>query len=229
MPVGPIAGSRSRKLMVALAALPMIGVLAATAGTTDARGVAITCDYDIQSRTLDVAVTPDGGQVQLFRSGDDITVFTNEDPPTQVVCSGNQQATVDNTNLVNVHSDGQDAVLFIDLSGGPFAPGFSNEDDDSPEVEFDVSLPGSQSEIDIYGTSDVDTVSAGSLGSDKGMNLNAAEVKKALKITTIAVAWRQYFSIQPAVTIRNLARKKKSTGNSNMIPVTSTVPRKRSR
>jgi hypothetical protein len=54
-------------------------------------------------------------------------------------------------------------------------------------------------------------------------------VKKALKITTITVAWRQDLSIQPAVTIRNMARKKKSTGSSNMIPVSSTVPRKRSR
>ncbi|MBP1771405.1 MAG: hypothetical protein H6P99_568 [Holophagaceae bacterium] len=54
-------------------------------------------------------------------------------------------------------------------------------------------------------------------------------VKKALKIRMARVAWRQYFSMRREVTMRNFARKKNSTGSSNITPVMRVVEMKRSR
>lgn len=83
-----------------------------------------------------------------------------------------ETATTANTDTINVTGTG-DHSLLIDLSGGPFAPGVTDEPGASDEIEFSVDLGGT-SDFDflgIEGSSGADAVVMGT----GGINLNAAE------------------------------------------------------
>jgi hypothetical protein len=68
-----------------------------------------------------------------------------------------------------------DLEFELDLTEGPFAPGFSDEGDGSSEVEFRLSL-GSPSRIPVSGSAGPDRIVLGDLAHGQGANLNAAEV-----------------------------------------------------
>jgi Ca2+-binding RTX toxin-like protein len=92
------------------------------------------------------------------------------------------EATVANTDLILV-VDGPglgDPQIRIDLSGGAFAPGATDEADGSSEIEIDVTLTDvNLPAVEIVGTAGADHVVAGSLG----MNLNAAEAADDVDVT----------------------------------------------
>jgi Ca2+-binding RTX toxin-like protein len=98
------------------------------------------------------------------------------DPGTGFVPCGTATMTSTETITVNDQSSGA-TQLIIDLSGGPFAPGFSTEGGASPEVEFAVNLgesPGDDTLLDLVrvrGTSASDPLAAGT----DGINLNPTE------------------------------------------------------
>jgi Ca2+-binding RTX toxin-like protein len=87
-------------------------------------------------------------------------------------------ATVLSTETITVNDQSGGATqLIVDLSGGPFAPGFSDEPGGSDEVEFAVNLGESSGDdtlldlVRIQGTPGPDPIAVGS----GGINLNPTE------------------------------------------------------
>ncbi len=94
-------------------------------------------------------------------------------------CAGGEDPTRFNTDRVRVRASAAsvDELEFeLDLSAGPFAPGFTDEGDGSSEIEFSVPAPaGSGSRVPIHGRWGPDRIVLGDLAHRKGANLNAAE------------------------------------------------------
>jgi Ca2+-binding RTX toxin-like protein len=140
--------------------------LLAAAGAQSA-SAAVTCD--LTANTL--AVTMDGGVSTVARSGNDIVVSDS----TPKVCTGGSP-TVTNTDTINMTDSSAGNTRFrIDLSGGPFAPGVTDEAGPSDEIEINVFMgPGSQDELDVLGTPANDFWRAGKTSAANGINLNPA-------------------------------------------------------
>jgi Ca2+-binding RTX toxin-like protein len=132
-------------------------------------GAAATCSFDEATATASVSVTTP----EIERVGDAITV---DGTP----CDG---ATISNTDLI-VTTDA--SRVTIDLRGGPFAPGLTEEADDSSEVEFSLEgWSGSPAILEIIGTEGVDRIKVATDVQDTArtiltgeVNLNAVEVPK---------------------------------------------------
>jgi Ca2+-binding RTX toxin-like protein len=98
------------------------------------------------------------------------------DPGSGFVPCGTATTVSTETITVNDQSTGA-TQLIIDLSGGPFAPGFSTEGGSSPEIEFAVNLGESSGDdtlldlVRIQGTGGADPIAVGS----GGINLNPTE------------------------------------------------------
>jgi Ca2+-binding RTX toxin-like protein len=87
-------------------------------------------------------------------------------------------ATVTNTDLIAVVGDADAETLNLQLDGGPFAPGATDEIFASDEIELDVQLGGGSGNVaNLLGSPGVDTITAGIIGgpADFGVNLNADE------------------------------------------------------
>lgn len=87
-------------------------------------------------------------------------------------------ATVTTTDLISVVGDADAETLNLQLDGGPFAPGATDEVFFSDEIEFDVQLGGgSGNTFNILGTPAVENINVGIVGgpADFGVNLNADE------------------------------------------------------
>ena len=114
-----------------------------------------------------VSITMSSGTSStIVRSGDAIEF--NDTP-----CDA---ATVSNTDVIDVSSpDGFD-MFTVDLSGGPFAPGATDEGDGSSEIEMTV---GRDSHISIFGSDQADHIAIDDLedyeGLDNTANLNTDE------------------------------------------------------
>ncbi|MGH2685800.1 MAG: hypothetical protein ACRDJP_10085, partial [Actinomycetota bacterium] len=70
-----------------------------------------------------------------------------------------------NTDSIAVTgSEGTGETVEIDLTGGPFEPGFTAEPG-TPEIEFEISLTGDQGDLlTIVGTAERDAIRAGRAG-----------------------------------------------------------------
>src|SRR3990170_9047739 len=119
--------------------------------------LAASCSFDPDSGTVSVTFRR---HVGVVRDGDALLVGRKP-------CG---DATVTNTDLIRfIALKGQRAVR-LNLSGGPFAPGLTDEGDGSSEIEFDTISEGSGASVIVKGTSEADHfVVAG------GVNLNADE------------------------------------------------------
>ena len=115
------------------------------------------CTFDLATHTM----TFSAGGAGIYRSGDNL--IGNGDP----CVDGTTAATVTNTDLIVIDSDGGDHVLIM-LTGGPLAPGFTNEPGSSDEIE--ISVRDSIS-LEIDGSLGPDSI----VGGTEGFNLNAAE------------------------------------------------------
>lgn len=180
---------RSLRTITAGAATILAGLsLAAEAGAAT-RGAA-TCEFDPLTATATIAAgNPKTIDVGIVRSGDEITVFdANSSTGSQINCTGGTP-TVTNTDEIVV--DATIAVreqnVVVDLSGGPFAPGLTDEADGSSEIEFDVTIMQKGRYPDAYlqivGSDEADEITAGALGNDTGFNLNAGESAPDIDLT----------------------------------------------
>lgn len=92
-------------------------------------------------------------------------------------------ANVANTDFVQIHNAGPAATaeITLDLSGGAFAPGATDEAGSaSDEIEFHIAFDGvTLPELTIVGSSGADHVVAGA----DGLNLNAAEPDDDVDVT----------------------------------------------
>ncbi len=156
------------KVFLATAAAALLGVQ----GFAAPAAAAPTCSFDAGTATVTVSMSSDD-TATVRRSGDAIQLDGSD--------CGN--VTVSNTDTIVVDGTGTGNTLVIDLSGGPFAPGASTEDDGGDaEIEFTVDLGSGTpaGALNVIGTGDADTIV---LGAD-GLNLNAAESVGDTDVTT---------------------------------------------
>jgi hemolysin type calcium-binding protein len=132
---------------------------------------ASSCTYVSQAHAVGVSMGS-GDFVDLRRVGNAIANVG-------VPCNhGATEATVYNTDTIVVNDstpghDGDDLVI-IDLSGGPLAPGFTNEGPGGvSEIEIVLNLEFGTNALLIQGSDGADDIHAGTTGGVTGINLNA--------------------------------------------------------
>jgi|GEM_PF-4228601 len=126
----------------------------------------ISCAYNGDERVLSVTVTA-FDEVEIERMRDKI-VASSYGPP--IPCAGGQ-ATVTNTDRVDLVVRNEGSV-WVELAGGPFAPGATQEEDASSEIEFTVAGSGF---VDFEGGPGRDHFRFMDSGQESGVNLNAGE------------------------------------------------------
>jgi hypothetical protein len=127
-----------------------------------------TCALDPASGTLTVVAR--NSALTLRRRGAEIVV---RDSASARQCSGGTP-TVHDVDVIRMDASiGADVTL--DLGGGPFAPGRTDEGDGSPEIEIvaDLEYAG----LRIEGTGAPDAIVAGRAHGSPALNLNARERK----------------------------------------------------
>ena len=156
-----LSNRKSSFLTVLLAGIfCLLGLLAPRAGEAK-----VACAYDGGGMALSVTVAGfDEAEVTRFR--DEILVSASIGSP--IRCAG-EEATITNTERIDVVAKGEGAV-WISLSGGPFAPGATQEPDASSEIEFTVAGDGF---VDFEGGRGQDHFRFLGSGSESGVNLNA--------------------------------------------------------
>lgn len=163
------AGWAARVLVPAL--VLVLGLLAAPSASA-----AVACSFDAGTGVASITFA-DGDDITIVRAGDDILV-------NGVTCSG---ATVSTTETIWILESGPGAEdlasLTIDMSGGPFVPGKTDEGDGSSEIEFltgDQDLDADRMTmggVSIVGTPGNDTILIGVIadGGYSPIDLNGDE------------------------------------------------------
>jgi hypothetical protein len=168
--------SHRRALLASLATLAAIVALAATSTTHAGTRAGVTCRFGIATHRLTVTFHNDDANGGIVRHGDRLVV---EDVFGPIACAGAEDPTRFNTERVRVRgreASVDDLEFELDLTAGPFAPGFGDEGDGASEIEFSVSFPaGSGSRVPIFGSRAPDRIVLGHLPHRQGANLNAAE------------------------------------------------------
>lgn len=110
-------------------------------------GVPGACSFDVNTGTM--TVTPQDGLARIVRDGNGFAVNLAS-------CVG---ASVTNVDLVTVDAAEGDEV-HLDLRGGPFAPGATDEGDGTSEIEFNIVATGFI-ELAVTGTPGNERLAAG--------------------------------------------------------------------
>lgn len=138
---------------------------------------AVTCSLDTNTHVLSVSrAGTSGGTLAISRVGDILRVAGMD--CAKVGPLGDTQAA--DKVVIDMAGPGTEALLFA-MAGGQFGPGFTNEANESDEIEFEVNnvTPDTVNQLGIFGTSAGETFTAGSsfLQSEfifvQTMNLNA--------------------------------------------------------
>jgi hypothetical protein len=128
---------------------------------------AIHCQFNPESRVLSVTASG-SNEVTVRRVGSEIRVF--EALVSRYRC-GSVPPTVTNTDRIKVVSLGFSSA-WIELAGGPFAPGATPEEDGSPEIEMTLTGTGF---AEVTGGHGPDHFQYLKDGRESGVNLNADE------------------------------------------------------
>ena len=173
---GAKSESHRRSLLASLAMLAAIAAFAATSTTHAGTRAGVTCRFEIATHRLTVTFHNDDANGGILRRAGRLVV---EDVFGPIGCAGAEDPTRFNTDLVRVRAREaslDDLEFKLDLAGGPFEPGFSDEGDGSSEIEFSVPFPaGSASRMPIFGSRVPDQIVLGHLRHRQGANLNATE------------------------------------------------------
>jgi hypothetical protein len=144
--------------------------LAATCALTAALGAppasaAVTCS--LAGTTLTITVSATGDAASIERSGSEIVVNSGS-----VAC--NVAPTVTNTDRIVVNdTSAQGTRLRIDVGGGPFAPGASDEAGVSDEIEIQANMGDGLDSLVLIGSPFGDVWRLGKTAAGDGVNLNA--------------------------------------------------------
>ncbi|MEO8475940.1 MAG: hypothetical protein ABI572_02675 [Actinomycetota bacterium] len=126
-----------------------------------------TCTYNdvVGLVTVEIAA---GGSATVERAGDFVEVNGTR------CVDGATDATVANTEVINIvgGAGGQRAV--VSLASGRFEPGRTDEPGTSDEIEIYVSLGGGTDSLRVMGGNQRDSIVAGTTGQPR-INLNAGE------------------------------------------------------
>lgn len=155
-----------------------IGVLVAASVVilSPAAALADSCSYDPTTHTVSISYSGPATQGEADNEVKAVAgQITFEDTP----CSG---ATLANTDIINSTGGGGRDVFFVDIGGGPLAPGFTDEGDGTSEIEIHVTAGDSTDVVAIDGTALGDLLVVGAVGlnlngdSDADVFLSATEV-----------------------------------------------------
>ncbi len=151
----PAVSGRRRRAIAAGAIVLVLGV------PLPARA-AVTCSF--ASATLQITLGAPQDLASVVRETDDIVVREGTE---EIPCGG---PTVDNTDTIRVNDPTSGTTAFtIDLSGGPFEPGLTDEGDLTSEIEFAVDLfAGFPDRLTIVGSGAGDDI----VFQSGGINLN---------------------------------------------------------
>ncbi len=143
----------------------LLGVLCVLASMPSAMAASTTCVFDDTTGTATVTVG-DGLVATILRDGDAIEIDG-------VPC---ETAAVTNTDVLEVTTPTVSVeTVAVDLSGGTFAPGATDEGDGSPEIEIEIQLGGAvigtHDQVHVIGTAGADTFTSDGFSA----NLNAGE------------------------------------------------------
>jgi hypothetical protein len=127
---------------------------------------AVRCQQGPEPGVLSISVTAET-YVSLRRVGDAIKVFDAIDGGSKCKLS----ATVTNTDRIEL-SVTQVSAAYVELVGGPFAPGATADEDAAAEIEFEASGPGY---VEVIGGRGPDHFRYMDSGSESGVNLNPEE------------------------------------------------------
>ncbi len=156
--------------------LAAFAAVAATSATQAGTRAGVTCRFDVATHKLTVTFENDDANGGIGRDGDALVVGDVLGP---IDCAGAQDPTRFNTERVRVRARAAsvgDLDFALDLRGGLFVPGFSDEGDGSSEIEFSVPFPArSASRVPIKGRWGEDRIVLGDLAQRKGVNLDASE------------------------------------------------------
>jgi Ca2+-binding RTX toxin-like protein len=127
---------------------------------------ALQCSYSAHDHVL--AVTDNGiGTGEIVRSGSQIVLRESPfDGPPRCDGAPPEGPTVFNTDQVHFTLE-RFSGIYIEMSGGPFAPGAIDEGDGSSEIEFQAQVRGGI--LNVVGRSERDVIT---WGTDGGLNLN---------------------------------------------------------
>ena len=129
---------------------------------------AVTCSFVNGALTIQSSAAIDSATI--VRSGDNIVVSGGQSPAN---CGA--QATVLNTHVI-AHSDnsGGESYFTIDLRGGPFAPGETNEPGNTDEIDIQAVMGEGADRLYVYGGPAADFWRVGrTANGNTGLNLNA--------------------------------------------------------
>jgi len=168
--------------MLRTISLLLVGLLLASpAAASSSASANVLCGFE--AGVLSVAVDSPTEPVSLVVAGSEIVVKLGQEP---VTCPGSPE--VDTTDLVqlsDVAPQISSTIFVIDLSGGPFAPGLTDEGDGGSEIEFIVDMgPGTLDELRVVGTSNADDLAL----SSEGINLDRTEPVRDWDVELIEVA-----------------------------------------
>jgi Ca2+-binding RTX toxin-like protein len=163
-------------VLASLATLAAFAAVAATSATQAGTRAGVTCRFDVATHRLTVTFHNDDANGGIVRDGDALVVGDVFGP---IGCAGAQDPTRFNTERVRVRARAasvDDLEFAVELQGGLFVPGFSDEGDGSSEIEFSVPFPArSASRVPIHGSDRLDWIVLGDLARRKGVNLDASE------------------------------------------------------
>lgn len=145
----------------------LVGALLGVAAPASS-GQPFTCTYNDAVGLMTVEIVA-GGSATVERNG--IFIEVNG---TRCV-DGVTDATVDNTEVINIVGGTGSQRAVVSLSSGQFAPGRTDEPGTSDEIEIFVSLGGGTDALRVAGSNQRDTIVAGTGSGQSRINLNAGE------------------------------------------------------
>jgi Ca2+-binding RTX toxin-like protein len=170
----PSIGPRRRRAIATAVFVSLVGM------PTAARA-AVTCSF--AGGTVQVTLGAAEDEASVVRDGDDIVV---RDGIAEIACGGPTVTTVDTIRANDVSSG--TTTFTIDLSGGPFEPGATDEEDGTSEIEFSVDLGGGfPDRLTIIGTSGPDDILFSALGINQNNAAEPLAVDKDWDVTTAGV------------------------------------------
>jgi hypothetical protein len=166
-----------------LAAAIAICALAACIATADERaGAKASCHFEPSTHELSLRLGSELAPT-LVRDGDEIKLTSLDSGFAPIPCSG-PEATVTNTDSIVADITQGFGDFWLDLSGGPFAPGVSAEDDGSPEIEITVRAEkGDFVDFFLLGSRGSDRIHAGNLKRGNGVDLNPSPADSDVDVT----------------------------------------------
>jgi Ca2+-binding RTX toxin-like protein len=163
----PMMVRGKQKLGSILGGIVLIGTLLGVAAPASS-GQPFMCTYNDMVGLVTIEIVA-GGSATVERAGDFIEVNGTR------CVDGVTDATVANTEVVNIVGGTGSQRAVVSLSSGRFAPGRTDEPGMSDEIEIFASLGGGTDSLRVAGGNQRDTIVAGTGSGQSRINLNAGE------------------------------------------------------